>query len=122
MAIALSTVEHIGLHAYGNIDLDPQGDWHALQAIRRALKPDGRLILTVPFGRRGVAEWQRIYDHSALQELLRDSDFRIEAENYWTKQGEVQWVPTPWREAEQVDSISGGAKAVACVVGRPLRR
>lgn len=52
VVIGLSTVEHIGLHAYGNTALDPEGDLHALQAIHRALKPTGRLILTVPFGAR----------------------------------------------------------------------
>jgi SAM-dependent methyltransferase len=116
--VALSTVEHIGLHAYGNVDVDPQGDLHALRAIHRALKPSGRLILTVPFGQRGTAEWERIYDHRALVVLLRESGFRIETEEYWIKQGDVQWVPTPWKVAEQVDSVTKGAMAVAGVVAR----
>ena len=47
---AISTVEHIGLQAYGNVAADPQGDVHALQGALRSLKPGGRLILTVPFG------------------------------------------------------------------------
>jgi SAM-dependent methyltransferase len=118
--IALSTVEHIGLHAYGNVDADPEGDRHALQAIHRALKPSGRLILTVPFGKRGVAEWQRVYDYGALQALLRGSGFRVEAEDFWTKHDYVRWVPTPWKEAEQVDSVTGGVMAVAGVVARPV--
>jgi len=122
VVVALSTVEHIGLRAYGNVELDPAGDLHALQAIHRALKPGGRLILTVPFGKRGVAEWQRIYDYDALHALLRGAGFRVEAEDFWTKQGHVRWVPTPWKEAEQVDSVTLGAMAVAGVVAKPIPR
>ncbi len=122
VVIALSTVEHIGLHAYGNLEADPEGDLHALQAIRRILKPGGRLLLTVPFGRRGSAEWYRVYDHDALQGLLKGAGFRAVAEDYWTKQGAVSWVPTPWKEAEQVDSISHHVMAVACLVARPLAK
>lgn len=120
VVIGLSTVEHIGLHAYGNTAADPQGDLHALQAIHRALKPTGRLILTVPFGRRGAADWERIYDHASLLARLRAAAFSLQTEEYWTKEGDVRWVPTPWREAERVDSVSHGALAVACVVARPL--
>jgi SAM-dependent methyltransferase len=121
---AISTVEHIGLHAYGNVEADPQGDLHALQAVQHALKPSGRLILTVPFGKLGMAEWYRVYDHKALLALLQDSGFRIEAADYWIKRGDVSWVPTPWKEAEKVDSVTPGPLplGVVGVVARPARR
>ena len=70
VVVAVSTVEHIGLQAYGNVAADPQGDLHALQAAHRALKPRGRLILTVPFGMLGASDWYRVYDHKALLALL----------------------------------------------------
>jgi len=122
VVIALSTVEHIGLHAYGNIEADAEGDLHALQAIHRILKASGRLLLTVPFGKRGATEWYRVYDHAALQTLLKNSGFQAAVEDYWAKKDDIHWVPTPWKEAEQVDSVSQGARAVACVVARPLAR
>ena len=122
VVIGLSTVEHIGLFAYGNIARDPDGDLHALQAIHRMLKPSGRLLLTVPFGKHGVAEWYRVYDHEALLGRLKTAGFRIEVEDFWSKKDDVRWVPTPWKEAEQLDSISAGARAVACIVARPLAR
>lgn len=122
VVIALSTIEHVGLHAYGNLEADADGDLHALRAIHRILKPGGRLLLTVPFGRRATAEWYRVYDHVALQGLLKAAGLRVEAEDYWTKQGAVSWVPTPWEDAEQVDSVTHHVMAVACLVARPVTK
>jgi SAM-dependent methyltransferase len=119
VVIGLSTFEHIGLIFYGNSVKDEEGDLHAVQAVHRILKPTGRFLLTVPFGKQGATNWYRVYDHAALEGLLLKAGFRIEIENYWTKQENLHWVPTPWREAEQVDSVSK-VRGVACVVARPL--
>jgi len=119
VVIGLSTFEHIGLIIYGNIVKDEEGDLHSVQAVHRILKPTGRFLLTVPFGKHGATHWYRVYDHAALERLLQKGGFRIEIENYWTKKENLRWVPTPWREAEQVDSVSK-VRGVACVVARPL--
>lgn len=119
VAIALSTVEHIGLHGYANTNYDADGDLHALQAVRRTLDPNGRLILTVPFGRRGQTLWYRVYDHQALQDLLTHAGFKTETEDYWRQQG-IGWTPGTWVVAEQTDSLSEDtAHALACVLARP---
>ena len=120
VAISLSTVEHIGLGGYGNAKPDEQGDLHALQAVHRALNPGGRLILTVPFGKRGDTGWYRVYDHQRLEDLLARSGFKTETEDYWRAQG-IGWTPTTWTEAEQADSQSDEtARGVACILARPL--
>ncbi|MGH9352956.1 MAG: methyltransferase domain-containing protein, partial [Terriglobia bacterium] len=117
VVIALSTLEHIGLVAYGSVDYDEEGDAHALEEIHRVLKPDKRLLLTVPFGVRGKADAYRVYDHDALLELLARCGFEIETEDYWYQKG-MPWVPAHWSEAEMIDSLTHGAKAVACIVAR----
>lgn len=120
VAIALSTVEHIGLGGYENTQLDPDGDLHALQAVNRALNPAGRLILTVPFGKRGETAWYRVYDHQRVEDLLSHSGFKAETEDYWRAQG-VAWIPAAWNDAEQADSLTGEtARGVACILARPL--
>ncbi|HLW78641.1 MAG TPA: class I SAM-dependent methyltransferase [Terriglobia bacterium] len=119
-AIALSTVEHIGLGGYGNTNPDEQGDLHALQAVNRALNPAGRLILTVPFGQRGQTGWYRVYDHQRLEDLLAQSGFKAETEDFWRAQG-IAWIPSPWTEAEQADSLTDEtARGVACVLAHPV--
>jgi SAM-dependent methyltransferase len=119
VVIALSTVEHIGLMAYGNAAKDPDGDLHALKAIHRILKPRGRLLLTVPFGKRGATNWYRVYDQKALLALLKGSGFAAEIQNCWLQEG-IRWMPAPWQKAEQVDSITHHVKGVVCVVARPV--
>lgn len=121
VVIVLSTVEHIGLIAYGNTAKDKDGDLHALQAIHRILKPTGRLLLTVPFGKRGATDWYRVYDQKALMALLKGSGFTAEIQNCWTQQG-IRWTPTPWQKAEQIDSITHHVKSVVGVVARPTAK
>lgn len=117
IAVALSTLEHIGLAAYGDVSRDEQGDFHALQEIHRVLKFGAKLMLTVPFGVRGRAESYRVYDHDALLGWLARCGFEIEIEDYWLQQG-MRWYPVHWSDAETMDSTTQGAKAVACVVAR----
>lgn len=117
VVIALSTLEHIGLAAYGNADYDEEGDIHALEEIHRVLKPEKKLLLTVPFGIRGKAHAYRVYDHDALLDWLARCGFEIEMEDYWFQRG-MAWFPADWPKAEKVDSLAHGAKAVACIVAR----
>ena len=121
VVIGLSTVEHIGLIAYGNSAKDPDGDLHALQAIHRILKPTGRLLLTIPFGKRGATNWYRVYDQKALLALLKGSGFTAETENCWSQEG-IRWAPATWQKAEQIDSITHHVKSVVCVVARPVQK
>lgn len=116
--IACSTIEHIGLLTYGNEELNPEGDSLAIMAIYRLLKTEGRLILTVPFGRPGATDWYRVYDYESLHKLLSPNIFKIQKEGFWLKDN-LCWISGSWQEAEQVDSLSQGACAVACVVVRP---
>ena len=119
VVISLSTIEHIGLLGYGNLNYDPEGDLHALQGIHRALKPNGRLILTVPFGKRGQTVSSRFYDHESLLALLARARFEVETEDYWHQQG-MRWMPTSWEVAEQTDSLTTNVtRAVACIRARP---
>ena len=46
--IAVSTIEHIGLGAYGD-PFQEGADARVVKEIHRVLKPGGRLILTTPF-------------------------------------------------------------------------
>jgi hypothetical protein len=49
----LHVVEHIGLGRYGD-PLDPRGTEKAAKELERALKPGGKLYLSLPIGRRRV--------------------------------------------------------------------
>lgn len=66
----ISAIEHFGLGRYGDLE-DVEGDIKAMATLRKYLKPEGLLILTVPFGRGTVAfPAHRIYDRSRLAQLV----------------------------------------------------
>lgn len=66
---AVSTIEHVGL-----FDDDEHGDQKTLREMRRVVKPGGPIVLTTPFASSSavVPMHERIYDRSALSELLGD--------------------------------------------------
>jgi Methyltransferase domain len=66
----ISTIEHIGLGAYGERAEAEDADRRALDRARDLLADDGVLVLTTPFGTRAVDDLERTYDAPALAELL----------------------------------------------------
>lgn len=79
--IALSTIEHIGLAVenYGTNDDDVAfGDRKALEGCVRALRPGGKLLLTVPYSTSENRGWYRIYDKTTLARLLEGFTSKVE--------------------------------------------
>jgi len=65
--VAISTLEHIGLGAYGD-DKDPDGDAHAIAKMSTWLKPRGWLYFDVPYRPKAYEHLRtfRAYDLKAL--------------------------------------------------------
>lgn len=116
---AVSSIEHIG---FNGSSVNPKGAKEALQEIARMLRPEGKLLMTTPFGRRGVYSikgkpaW-RVYDLSSLKGLL--GSFEIEKMQFALLE-DGSWRPATLEEAEAIDSLSEStwfsSKAVAMVV------
>ena len=94
LIINCSSVEHSGL--IGRYGVEKEGaddDLEVMRKMRRLLKPNGRMLLTVPVNRDKVFyPLHRVYGEERLPRLLED--FIIEKEEYWTKNKENQWVLT----------------------------
>lgn len=70
-AIALSSIEHFGLGAYGGGGEGGRQDRAALEQIRGSLDPGGTLVLTVPCApTSSVDDFQRTYSIPELREML----------------------------------------------------
>ena len=76
-ATCISTVEHIGLGHYNDPLHETGADGKAMEQVRRILKPGGRLIFSVPFGKAFQGALQRVYDQPRLDAILKG--FRIES-------------------------------------------
>ena len=109
--LAVSVIEHIGIGHYG----DPTkavGDLATTGEVARLLKPGGRALITVPFGRAQTDDFQRVYDPPRLGELLKPLNVvRIE----YARTQDGLWSPCTEANAASVD-WSGPFRAVALVV------
>ncbi len=69
---AVSTIEHVGLSQRYGSDEDPTGDRKAVEEMTRILKPNGKILMTIPYA--GEAQifrpFHRVYDRTALRQLL----------------------------------------------------
>lgn len=84
----ISTLEHIGLGAYGE-EIVPGGDAMAVSKMHSLLRPNGRAYITIPVGRNEVdlRGW-RVYDELAIRGRilgcggLSSGGFKICSETY----------------------------------------
>jgi SAM-dependent methyltransferase len=124
LVLCVSTLEHIGYDntSYG-VNRAPErgGDYAALTEIRRVLKDDGRLLITVPFGRLQDYGWFRQYDLFTWRELLRRTGLDA------TEQAFYGHSAGGWAQAEDPAALSSagfrehGAPASTAVLCADLR-
>jgi ubiquinone/menaquinone biosynthesis C-methylase UbiE len=116
--LCVSTVEHIGIRAYGNLEMSPNGDVEAMFAMKRVLKPRGNMILTVPFGYHKNDYWIRFYKPPTLKKLL--AGFKVlSIQFYKTELGNNfgVWKPCSEDRASYMDITPAGTPlAVALAI------
>lgn len=113
VVISLSTIEHVGLGWYAEGE-DRATDERAAAEAWRVLRPGGRFILTVPYGRAAETPLQRVYDAARLDHLL--AKFRRVETAFGLREGESWAYSTDAARAGAVDSSERvGAVALAVV-------
>ena len=108
-AVVLSAVEHFGLGAYPGSGEADRRDIAALSELARRVRPGGLLVLTTPFGRAGVDDFERVYDSPGLDELL--DGWAVERATGAWRVDDVTWV------AGRLDEPRG-ERGVALVIAR----
>lgn len=88
--VCLSTIEHIGLGAYGESQGSEREDLRAMDRIRKLTAPGGMLVLTTPYGTPRQDSFTRIYDKSGLDELL--AGWQIDDLTIATREGQTTWI------------------------------
>jgi SAM-dependent methyltransferase len=119
LVLCVSTLEHIGRDntRYGiRESYRPGGDAETLREIARILAPDGRLLVTVPFGRRENHGWFVQYDMPAWRELLAGTGLRVEEEEIYrlTRSGWSRVVDVRSTETISYEQGTPAAGAVLC--------
>lgn len=88
--ICLSTIEHIGLGAYGQEAMEDRADLAAMRRLHALTRPGGRLLLTTRFGEADADSFQRTYDRAGLAELLER--WQVEDESFVRREDDATWV------------------------------
>ena len=88
--ILCSTIEHFGLGGRYNSPDMPDGDLIGMRIVRKLLKQDGIVLLTIPVGLDDcISPWHRIYGKIRLPELFKG--FNIEEESFYVKCDLKKW-------------------------------
>jgi SAM-dependent methyltransferase len=126
LVISVSTVEHIGLDntRYGadeRYDEENADSFElAIKEFNRVLKPGGRLLLTVPFGKYQRLSWLQQFDGSMIQSLKDSFDGKILEETYF-HYTEAGWNFSDAQSCSEAEYYDGQqprfatAQAVACL-------
>jgi SAM-dependent methyltransferase len=129
--VALSTLEHVGMDnaRYGVTQPrsdDPERELRrALFELLRIVVPGGRLLLTVPYGRREDHGWFRQFDRSDVETLVgavngraSTTVFRYSGEG-WQLSNLSSAADMPYRDFSSdpttVEDLAAAARAVACI-------
>lgn len=113
LATCISTLEHIGLGVYGD-DNDLSADKKVMQIIYKNLKKNGRLLLTVPFGKKYLNSSFRSYDPAAIKALF-EPEFKIQKSEYYYSKNS-KWLPADLNTMNKVNN-KGKARGMAFIVG-----
>ncbi|MBU1663623.1 class I SAM-dependent methyltransferase, partial [Patescibacteria group bacterium] len=110
----ISTLEHIGVAGRYNSDDDQNGDIKAMLEMKRILKPNGFLLITIPYGLRDVLPINKLYNKERLEILLKDfSSVTIEYKKYFKKFN--LWLNTNEIEAAKTDMIKDQWYSIAFI-------
>ena len=101
-ATCISTIEHVGLGRFGD-EPDPDGDLACMERMHQLLKPDGLLILTMPYGHPTVVfPAHRVYSPYRLQRLTKGFEL-LEKRFFAPLEKPRSWVPCNEEDTYKVD-------------------
>lgn len=118
--ISISTLEHVGMDntGYGaaaRTTSDPTEELRKAAAeLRRVVVSGGRLLVTLPYGRREDHGWLRQFDRGDLQELVAAVSPTEHSISVYADSG-TGWQVSTLEEAANASYGAEKAAAVACV-------
>ena len=131
--VSLSTLEHVGMdntrfytHDHSKKECDPTSHLQAVLELRRVLKPNGALYVSLPFGRPRNYGWLQVFDLAAVRNILdvfqpassREIYFRYSAASGWQLSSPDECADARYFDSSQSQVDQGeliAAEAVVCL-------
>lgn len=121
LVLCISTIEHVGkdnsVYSIPYVGKDNEGDFKALQEIYRIVRPRGRVVVTVPYGKSYDYGWFIHYDGARLKKLVESSKFSLILEDYYIYRS--GWQKCDKSELANIlyqDSDAPAAAGLACIL------
>lgn len=122
--LCISTLEHMTLEAYGQqkdyINDPVTSQLEILEYMMKFVSKDGKLILTIPYGKYEHGGWVIVYDKLAIEKIKRK--FEVSEETYFTltDRDNDTWVQCSQNDCPEkgMDHYNGHMRAtsVACLI------
>jgi 2-polyprenyl-3-methyl-5-hydroxy-6-metoxy-1,4-benzoquinol methylase len=107
---AISTVEHIGL--------EDDGDFECMKRLARLLKDEGKVIITIPFGKAAQSEplALRVYDRERLDKIFKG--WKIKRTDFFKELEPGKWLPAKESDVRDIDIKHGPerVRSIVCVL------
>ena len=110
----ISTLEHIGVEGRYNSDNDPDGDTKAMKEIKRILKPEGTMLITVPYGIKDVLPINKLYNKSRINRLFNDVEI-INQKFYKFSKSWGVWLNVTEEEAAKTNMLEDKWYAICLI-------
>lgn len=122
--ISVSTLEHVGLGAYGE-SYDHSAISRVIHKIYNLLKPGGAFMATLPVGRPSEDEFEKSFLPEEIIGLLADESLDLDQAYYYRRVGGSQWFSCNEKQIAGVSndiearrSFESGVNGVGCFVFR----
>ena len=97
--ISISTIEHLGLGAYGEAQKGRDADARGVQVLWEWVRHGGRLLASVPIGKRAVFDDFRVYDD---QDLARVFPYATRIRRFMKEGREGTWREVEKRHTQDI--------------------
>lgn len=114
-ATLVSTLEHVGLGFY-DPHRAPDDDLRLMTGLQPLVRPNGKLVVTVPYGVPDADRHQRVYDRDRLRRAI--AGWTVDMERYAVRERSA-WRDCTEAEASVVRSIPETRAVAMFVLRRP---
>ncbi|UCC39879.1 MAG: hypothetical protein JSV96_19245 [Candidatus Aminicenantes bacterium] len=122
IAIALSTLEHVGLGYYGE-ENSSSSLTEVLEKINELLVDGGRFLLTIPAGISSTDRFMRSFTPDEIEKRVESAGFSLIKSRYYLRQNFQQWLPCPRGKILEISNLpsdrkkaSSGVNGAGCLV------